>query len=360
MDTFLWAEGLLTDKLLPSCDSFHYFAYLPAEIRHEIWSRALPHRILRFTTIREISAPAYNHLLSAPPVAHVCKDARRVALRTGAWRHITSPKVSTGNLVREALEIEVPGGKMRTGQQRCTYTWFDTARDALFLDKHNLLAQAQELRELAETVIYAGFRCDEMSIFHMDTFINKHQWPRLRSIEVTLNAAPEVKSSYMQQSVYIIRPVDVPGLLQSLSVFPYWGADLQSLDEEVSLQYFLAYTQPSFGQHPGTEVPASAIKGLHYTADGFACKCRMRSWRKFKSDVRFMWLWFQNCSEILSQVHEGEELMTVPFKELKNLGWTEKFNYGHSWIRMHMEKMHDTRPMLRPVLQWTGAVIDGV
>ncbi|KAK1585637.1 uncharacterized protein LY79DRAFT_262055 [Colletotrichum navitas] len=94
---------------------FPQFRRLPPELRHRIWSLAIPTRVLRLS--RRASKKHTTLHMSPPAIAQACREARAVATRNGGNVYL---KHDTAN----------PESPIRT-----TRHWFDSCQDVLELDR---------------------------------------------------------------------------------------------------------------------------------------------------------------------------------------------------------------------------------
>ncbi|KAF9871377.1 hypothetical protein CkaCkLH20_11024 [Colletotrichum karsti] len=115
--------------------SFPQFRRLPPEIRHRVWSLALPTRALR---LRKSTESAFVPALLPPAVAETCREARDVATLHGGMVSLTNLSCSSQKHVR-------------------TYwTWFDGRHDVLELERWVSL-EADEPRGIRSLVSKARY-----------------------------------------------------------------------------------------------------------------------------------------------------------------------------------------------------------
>ncbi|KAL0936233.1 uncharacterized protein CTRU02_208448 [Colletotrichum truncatum] len=108
-------EKMLSNRVSPSAiPSFPQFQRLPPEIRHRIWSLALPTRALR---LHKSTKDAFKPTLRPPAVAEACREARAVATQHGGMVCLTGYARSPND------------------QARTYRTWFDARHDVLELER---------------------------------------------------------------------------------------------------------------------------------------------------------------------------------------------------------------------------------
>ncbi|KAK9422644.1 hypothetical protein SUNI508_00507 [Seiridium unicorne] len=112
-----------------SCNPrFPQFLRLPPEIRCIIWDFALPQNLVRITDDhwvihdKEWFGWKYDNRHAAPAVAHVCREGRSIARRTGAMIPVTKIRSASDDYSDTLPCYETE------------WSWFDSTRDALHLD----------------------------------------------------------------------------------------------------------------------------------------------------------------------------------------------------------------------------------
>ncbi|KAH8891282.1 hypothetical protein GQ53DRAFT_806669 [Thozetella sp. PMI_491] len=123
---------------------FRYFSRLPPEVRAKIWRMALPTRVVEMRSTflapgRSAAVPrgppcpiATTNRLPPPIIAHVCAEAREVALRDGGFR-IT--KIVVPQLTNPWARVTGPGpppgatGALTPNTVQSAWTWFSPRRD---------------------------------------------------------------------------------------------------------------------------------------------------------------------------------------------------------------------------------------
>ncbi|KAK4462334.1 hypothetical protein QBC42DRAFT_296972 [Cladorrhinum samala] len=103
--------------------SFHLFPLLPAELREQIWTLAIPRRVL---DVREVNHQgAYmrigNAVLPVPRIASVCREARELVMRLGCRLSLSNGKrnIPAGFFVRGSdVAMYLPGWHAPRGAGR--------------------------------------------------------------------------------------------------------------------------------------------------------------------------------------------------------------------------------------------------
>ncbi|KAI0124495.1 hypothetical protein F4776DRAFT_665053 [Hypoxylon sp. NC0597] len=148
------ADSLVGDVMVERLEtsiatSFPQFPRLPAELRHLIWRFALPRRVfeIRRETVsirqdgeadvtKELDHDAWRVrssdlvavLLAPPALLSVCREARKLALKSGSWKCVGSRPRCANHVIRLA-------------------TWFDPSTDTLCFDDSAIQYTAQPATE---------------------------------------------------------------------------------------------------------------------------------------------------------------------------------------------------------------------
>ncbi|KAI0850100.1 hypothetical protein F5Y00DRAFT_233608 [Daldinia vernicosa] len=148
---------------------FPQFRRLPLEIRAMIWDLAIPNRILGLDEDLDI-AGVYHFKpgLSPPSVAHVCKEARSIACRSGRL-------VSIRNYWED-----------QQGMPRPAWSWYDPSRDSLRLCIGSLVgspnATILEITECTQSVISGGGSDNTLCYRLLSYLSDPHYFPHLKVV----------------------------------------------------------------------------------------------------------------------------------------------------------------------------------
>ena len=133
-------EFIQLKRELAAPERFRYFARLPPEVRAKIWRLALPVRVVEvhstFLAPNRPTPPNVNttNRLPPPAIAHVCAEARRIAMYDAGF-HQT--KIIVTQLTNPWARTSGPGpppgatGALTPSSVHQAWTWFSPRRDWL-------------------------------------------------------------------------------------------------------------------------------------------------------------------------------------------------------------------------------------
>ncbi|KEY65520.1 hypothetical protein S7711_11308 [Stachybotrys chartarum IBT 7711] len=134
---------------------FPYFQRFPAEIRHMIYEEAIPSRLVFIGTKDSNHDPeSKTSSLPPPPVAHVCRESRRVA---------------------QSL------GKMWTIKITKTSTWFTPSKDVMLISPSNDIYGGEEILHVAQHVLVD---VRNLHCILSEDWSSAIPWPKLQRVSV--------------------------------------------------------------------------------------------------------------------------------------------------------------------------------
>ncbi|KAI2783087.1 hypothetical protein F4815DRAFT_459807 [Daldinia loculata] len=161
---------------------FPQFKRLPLEIRAMIWDLAIPNRILGlrgeflYNVDDDYSVYHFEPGLSPPSVAHVCKEARSIACRSGRLVSI-----------RNSRECPYIDSMYEEDISRPAWSWYDPSRDSLRLHTKTLVgspnATILEITECTQFVISGG-DSDHTHCYRLLSYLSDpHYFPQLKVVD---------------------------------------------------------------------------------------------------------------------------------------------------------------------------------
>ncbi|OTB14835.1 hypothetical protein K445DRAFT_318750 [Daldinia sp. EC12] len=162
---------------------FPQFKRLPPEIRTMIWGLAIPNRILGLKGSRLRDYDEYYSMynfdpgLSPPSVAHVCREARSIACRSGRLVSI-----------RNYRECPYPNLMDEGHVARPEWSWYDPSRDSLRLPVKTLVGSPNttilEITECTQFVI-SGVDSNHTHCYRLLAYLSDpYYFPRLKVVDL--------------------------------------------------------------------------------------------------------------------------------------------------------------------------------
>jgi len=286
-----------TAQLHTTSTQFLYFNSFPFEIRRHIWNLAIPHRLLALT------GKTYNrdaYLLRPPAVAHVCREAREVALRNGRmW----------------FSQLDLPAA---------TWTWFSPSKDILLADVKSLVegidGAAEHVLVLAED-LYDFLSFDDPA----------QPWPRLKRISVHFE-----NFERCDLNLWPLGREHDPDVISRL--FGLETIRLLELDDDVAVEDICKVLEQA--KDPSSALLLNEIRhGSKIVRDQHKHK-RFGSWNNELQRILENWLKSQFSRSVLSI--NFEELLLKDVKLEQNRGLINK---AHPWVQRELSAM----PKIKPV-----------
>ncbi|KAI1472040.1 uncharacterized protein F4812DRAFT_416441 [Daldinia caldariorum] len=165
---------------------FPQFKRLPLEVRTMIWDLAIPNRILglagKFGNQNKPETFSFNPHLSPPSVAHVCREARSIACRSGRL---------VNTIKKDSVRYSRYNGRGRKDDVNGTLrlSWYDPSRDSLRLYVNYLkwlLDVDVDICQITECIQFDIGSTDSRHIachWLLSYLSDTHYFPRLKVVD---------------------------------------------------------------------------------------------------------------------------------------------------------------------------------
>ncbi|KAI0476740.1 hypothetical protein F4859DRAFT_521310 [Xylaria cf. heliscus] len=163
-------------KTLDCAPRFACFTRLPSEIRHKIWDLALPRKILRFRSIRWVTEGESmsgnileeGSISTIPSVAQACREARAIAILTGAVRGVQTPTIKYGPKTQFRFDDDwsLKGSRYNKTQ----WSWYDASRDTLEITSDLCFNPDFDMRHITQVAQHV--LVDPFNDFYLEVYIS--------------------------------------------------------------------------------------------------------------------------------------------------------------------------------------------